>query len=607
MQHLQVLLYCSYLASRCQYAVVLSTEIHRAIQQRRNDKLNKTLGELGAFCSQSGQRALRGSPENSGRPQKPDIATVTALLTLPIATMVKEPTEAVAMGTCRPGLLMYKALAMARCLVDEVPEPDGTSIATGQPELWVDSSSRTEAEAVAVRSAGALGAAVMVILQLVVAESVMLGVFKDTVVMKKLFSYLCCFSGLASAALLVWILRWAGGYAASVAVEMFGVEGISSVDKTTAWTHKFEFRLWAIKVRSNANMDFFKMIGDAAVGVVEGTTEAIKGVTDISVAVAKGVVGGGFAGVDRAVRTGISSVDKTTAWTHKFEFRLWAIKVRSNANMDFFKMIGDAAVGVVEGTTEAIKGVTDISVAVAKGVVGGGVAGVDRAVRTGISSVDKTTAWTHKFEFRLWAIKVRSNANMDYFFKAVSDTAVAVAGGTAAAAKALVDTSVDAATGFSEGFGEVMAEVDSACTGKEKVFAFVDLLTKPVAGGVSSGIKFIAKTPRKVVEGAMEENTADVYKTIGATAAGLAGGTIGVMKAVVDTSADIVKGVAEGFEEVKTKADSACTEEDKVMAFVDALTTPVAFGVSAGIKTIAQTPGKVVAGVVQGIEAVIDE
>ena len=49
-----------------------------------------------------------------------------------------------------------------------------------------------------------------------------------------------------------------------------------------------------------------------------------------------------------------------------------------------------------------------------------------------------------------------------------------------------------------------MGEVGSAWTDEEKGFAFVDLLTKPVAGGVSSGIKGIAKTPRKVVEGAVE-------------------------------------------------------------------------------------------------------
>ncbi|KAL6482018.1 hypothetical protein MHYP_G00100980 [Metynnis hypsauchen] len=342
--------------------------------------------------------------------------------------MVKEPTEAVAMGTCNAGLLMYKALTMARCLMDEVPEPDGTSIATGQTELWVDSTSRTEAEDLAVRSAGALGAVVMVILQLVVAESVMLGVFKDTVVMKKLFTYLCSFSGLVSAALLVWILRWAGGYAASVAVDMFGVEGISSVNKTTAWT--------------------------------------------------------------------------------QVEFGLWAIKVRSNANMDFFKGIGDAAVGVVEGTAGAVKTVADNSVATAKGVAEG---------------------------------------SMDYFFKAVSGTVAAVAGGTAAAAKALEDTSVEVVKGISEGFQDAMAEKDSE---EEKLLVFVDMLTKPVAGGVSAGIKGIAKAPRKVVEGAVkgavegavEANTEDVYKAIGATAAGLVGCKIGVMKAVVDTSVDIVKG-----------------------------------------------------------------
>ncbi|KAL7852202.1 hypothetical protein SRHO_G00179870 [Serrasalmus rhombeus] len=234
--------------------------------------------------------------------------------------MVKEPTEAVAMGTCNAGLLMYKALTMARCLVDEVPEPDGTSIATGQTELWVDSTSRTEAEAVAVRSAGALGAVVMVILQLVVAESVMLGVFKHTVVMKKLFSYLCSFSGLVSAALLLWILRWAGGYAASVAVDMFGVEGIAAggvaaaagatvaglvvaVVAGRAARRATEFGLWAIKA-SNTNMDFFKAIGDAAVGAVEGTAGAVKTVADTSVATAKGAAEEGVARVDRAVTAG---------------------------------------------------------------------------------------------------------------------------------------------------------------------------------------------------------------------------------------------------------------------------------------------------------------
>ncbi|KAL6482019.1 hypothetical protein MHYP_G00100990 [Metynnis hypsauchen] len=149
--------------------------------------------------------------------------------------------------------------------------------------------------------------------------------------------------------------------------------------------------------------------------------------------------------------------------------------------------------------------------------------------------------------------------------------------------------------------------ITSHCYYKHGLFLQGYLLTKPVAGGVSAGITGIAKTPRKVVEGAVEANTDDVCKAIGAAAAGVAGGAVGVMKAVVDTSVDIVKGVTEGFEEAKAEVDGACTEEDKVMALVDVLTTPVAGGVSAGIKTIAQTPRKVVAGFVEGLEAVIDE
>ncbi|KAL7852200.1 hypothetical protein SRHO_G00179850 [Serrasalmus rhombeus] len=196
------------------------------------------------------------------------------------------------------------------------------------------------------------------------------------------------------------------------------------------------------------------------------------------------------------------------------------------------------------------------------------------------------------------------HTNMDYFFKAVSGTVTAVAGGTAAAAKALADTRVEVAKGISEGFQEAMAEKDRACTEGEKRLVIVDLLTKPVAGGISAGIKGIAKAPWKVVEGAVEANTDDVFKAIGVTAAGLAGGTIGVMKAVVDTSVDVVKGVKEGIDETRNEVDSSSTEEDGLMAYADVLTKPVASGISAGIKGIAQAPRKVIAGTVEGLEAV---
>ncbi|XP_017542132.2 uncharacterized protein LOC108413925 isoform X1 [Pygocentrus nattereri] len=396
---------------------------------------------------------------------------------------------------------------------------------------------------------------------------------------------------------------------------------------------------------STANMDyFFKAVSSTVTAVAGGTAAAAKALAETRVEVAKGISEGfqeAMAEKDRACTGGekrlviVDLLTKPVAGAvsagikgiAKAPRKVVEGAVEANTD-DVFKAIGVTAAGLAGGTIGVMKAVVDTSVDVVKGVKEGldetrnevdtssmeeeGLMAyadvLTKPVASGISAGIKGIAQAPRKVMAGTAEGLEAvSANMDYFFKAVSDTAAAVAGGTVAAAKALVDTSVDAAKGFSEGVQEAIAENNRARTEEEKIFAFVDLLTKPVAGGVSAGIKGIAKAPRKVVEGAVEANSDDVYKAIGATAAGVAGGTIGVVKAVVDTSVDIVKGVTDGFEEAKTEVDSACSEEQKAMALVDVLTTPVAGGVSAGIKTIAQTPKKFVAGVVKGVEAVIDE
>lgn len=99
----------------------------------------------------------------------------------------------------------------------------------------------------------------------------------------------------------------------------------------------------------------------------------------------------------------------------------------------------------------------------------------------------------------------------------------------------------------------------------------------------------------------------DFFKAVGAVASGLAEGTVGVVKAVVDVPAGMVKGAADSIIEASSKMDRVSSPGEGVDAVFGLLTSPVTGAVAGGTKEIIRAPGKVVQGVADGIEKVLDD
>lgn len=99
----------------------------------------------------------------------------------------------------------------------------------------------------------------------------------------------------------------------------------------------------------------------------------------------------------------------------------------------------------------------------------------------------------------------------------------------------------------------------------------------------------------------------DFFKAVGAVASGLAEGTVGMVRAVVEVPVGMVKGAAESIKEAKDKMDSASSTGEEINAAFGLLTSPLAGAVMGGTKEIVRAPGKVVQGVVDGVEKVIDD
>ncbi|KAK2909506.1 hypothetical protein Q8A67_005343 [Cirrhinus molitorella] len=86
----------------------------------------------------------------------------------------------------------------------------------------------------------------------------------------------------------------------------------------------------------------------------------------------------------------------------------------------------------------------------------------------------------------------------------------------------------------------------------------------------------------------------DFFKVVGAVASGVAEGTVGVVRAVVEVPVGMVKGAAESIKEASSKIDSASSPGEGVDAVFSLLTSPVTGAVAGGTKEIIRAPGKVV-------------
>ncbi|KAG9262736.1 hypothetical protein AMEX_G24558 [Astyanax mexicanus] len=80
----------------------------------------------------------------------------------------------------------------------------------------------------------------------------------------------------------------------------------------------------------------------------------------------------------------------------------------------------------------------------------------------------------------------QNKVNMD-FYKAVGVVTAGVAGGAVELVKAVAETTVDIGKGIVEGYEDATVGADSAYTGDEKLDAIVDVITKPLAGGLTAG------------------------------------------------------------------------------------------------------------------------
>ncbi|XP_077057540.1 uncharacterized protein LOC143710461 [Siphateles boraxobius] len=99
----------------------------------------------------------------------------------------------------------------------------------------------------------------------------------------------------------------------------------------------------------------------------------------------------------------------------------------------------------------------------------------------------------------------------------------------------------------------------------------------------------------------------DFFKAVGAVASGVAEGTVGVVRAVVDVPVGMVKGAAESMKEASSKMDSVSTPGDGVDAVFGLLASPLTGAVSGGTREIVKAPGKVVQSVADGVEKVLDD
>ncbi|KAK7161063.1 hypothetical protein R3I94_003901 [Phoxinus phoxinus] len=122
--------------------------------------------------------------------------------------------------------------------------------------------------------------------------------------------------------------------------------------------------------------------------------------------------------------------------------------------------------------------------------------------------------------------------------------------------------------------------------------------------GVLNFKHFTLPAPQKLTE---SRKVMDFFKAVGAVASGVASGTVGVVRAVVDVPVGMVKGAAESIREASDQMDSVSTPADGVNAVFGLLTSPLTGAVSGGTRAIVRAPGTVVQGVVDGIEDVLDD
>lgn len=99
----------------------------------------------------------------------------------------------------------------------------------------------------------------------------------------------------------------------------------------------------------------------------------------------------------------------------------------------------------------------------------------------------------------------------------------------------------------------------------------------------------------------------DFFKAVGAVASGVAEGTVGVVRAVVDVPVGMVKGAADSMKDASSRIDSASTPGEGVNAVFCLLTSPVTGAVAGGTKEIVNAPGKVVQHVADGVVKVLDD
>ncbi|KAF4118149.1 hypothetical protein G5714_000200 [Onychostoma macrolepis] len=99
----------------------------------------------------------------------------------------------------------------------------------------------------------------------------------------------------------------------------------------------------------------------------------------------------------------------------------------------------------------------------------------------------------------------------------------------------------------------------------------------------------------------------DFFKAVGALASGVAEGTVGVVRAVVDVPVGMVKGAADSIKEATNKIDSASSPGEGVDAVFSLLASPVTGAVAGGTKEIVKAPGKVVQSVADGVTKVLDD